>query len=1711
MRVLQSGSVAQGDRRCNGASAIALLCVIAALFITWPAAAQAEEPSPAPDAGPAVHYDTSPPLSSMSPSGTQGTAAPARETPPLPAESSDTYAPNTSGMSFSSSLAPSTIANFDGIPENACECVPPDPAGAAGPTQFVETANTDFAVYSKTGTAVLGPEPTNTLWSGFGGSCETQNDGDATVLYDTLAQRWVVEQFAIDAKPNLECIAVSETSDATGKWHRYSFEYSNEIDYPKIGVWPDAYYISYNLYSGGFIGSEACALHREAMLKGEAATQQCFIDKSGANTLQPATIDGSTPPPTGEQEWFVSISPTEKNALAWWRFHVNWTNPSETTFTGPTNLAVEPFTTLCGNAECVPQAETTRLLQGGGQHLMYRLVYRNFGTHQSILATDAILTEPKVGEKSAGMRWYELRPSGSALTVYQQGTYSPDGAYRWMGSIAMDGSGDMALGYSVSSSSLHPQIRYTGRLVTDPLGTMPQGETTVYEGAGSQTTAYRWGDYTEMSIDPSDECTFWYVNEYIPSNGGFNWHTRIASFKYPSCGTPTVTSVVPNEGPEAGGTSVTITGTHFTGATAVKFGTTAATKFEVKSETSITATAPAHAAGTVDVTVTTPAGTSATSSADHYTYRSPPTVTAVSPDEGLEAGGTSVTITGTHFTGATAVKFGTTAATKFEVKSETSITATSPAHVGGTVDVTVTTAGGTSATSSADHFTYLFKPAVTSVVPNEGPEAGGTSVTITGTHFTGATAVKFGTVAATKFEVKSETSIVATAPAEAAATVDVTVTTPGGTSATGSADHYTYRAKPAVANLQPNAGTPSGGTTVMISGTSFTGATKVSFGATTAASFTVISATWISAVSPAGTGTVNVTVTSAGGTSATGSADQFVYRLGGVVLGWGTNGAGELGDGTSTGPETCEPEPEACSRVPVPASGPVSEASSVAAGQDHSLAVLKTGSVNAWGDNSEGELGNGTTTNSTTPVVVSGITTATAAAAGREFSLALLKSGTVEAWGYNASCQLGNGTTTSSDVPVAVSGLSEAAGVSAGVNHSLAVLKNGTVMAWGANASGQLGNGTTTGSDVPVKVSGVTEAVAVSAGGEFSLAVLKNGTVMSWGYNGAGQLGNGTTTSSDVPVKVSSISEVVTVAAGSAHALALQKTGSMMSWGANQSGQLGNDTCCEQSTVPVKVSNMTEATAIAAGFHSLAMLRGGTIEDWGRNSWGQLGDGTNTGPETCETRACSKVPVAVSGLTGATSVAGGVDYALAVGLEARPKPTVANVQPNAGAPSGGTTVMISGTGFTGATSVKFGSTSAASFTVISETWISAVSPAGSATVDVTVTTAGGTSATGSADQFVYRSGGTSLGWGDNSGGELGDGTRTGPETCGEEACSRIPVAASGPVSATAVSAGLDHSLALLSGGTAMSWGENAAGELGNGTTTASDVPVKVNTITTATAVSAGTEYSLALLKSGAVDSWGYNGSGQLGNGTTTNSDVPVAVSAITEATAISAGETHALALLKNGSVMAWGTNASGQLGNGTTTGSDVPVKVSGITEAVAVSAGYEFSLAVLKNGTVVAWGYNGAGQLGNGTTTSSDVPVAVSSLSEVVSVAAGSAHALALLKGGTMKSWGANQSGQLGDDTCCEHSTVPVKVSNITEATAISAGYHSVTMLRNGTVQDWGRNSVGQLGDGTNTGPETCDDEGSERSCSKIPIAVSSLTGAISIEGGVNYALAVGL
>lgn len=471
---------------------------------------------------------------------------------------------------------------------------------------------------------------------------------------------------------------------------------------------------------------------------------------------------------------------------------------------------------------------------------------------------------------------------------------------------------------------------------------------------------------------------------------------------------------------------------------------------------------------------------------------------------------------------------------------------------------------------------------------------------------------------------------------------------------------------------------------------------------------------------------------------------------------WGGNAAGQLGDGTDTGPEGCTPGAGAngsCSLVPV-AVGGLSEAKSIAAGGGHGLALLSDGTVMSWGSNGGGQLGAGEiiTTGpsseglyfqhvsgpeacggaelweafpcSTTPVAIGGLSEVTQIAAGGDFSLALLKNGTVMAWGRDEAGVLGNLTTGMSTVPAAVGGLREVTQIAAGSDYALALLKDGTVMAWGGNEHGQLGDGSSTEyTDVPVAVSGLSEVTQVAAGGDNSLALLKDGTVMAWGANAAGQPGGGATTASDVPVAISAISEATAIAAGSSRfgdppgrSLALLKNGTVMAWGENEEGELGDGTETN-SDVPVAVCAVGEqapcardlsgVTAIAAGSgHTLALLTNGTVVAWGQSSHGQLGDGYEN--VVNDATVGSDVPVPVDGLSEASAISAGGDFSLAIGALA-PLPSVAKLQPESGPAGGGTSVTIRGSNFTGVSAVRFGSVPAR-FTVDSETEITAVLP-----------------------------------------------------------------------------------------------------------------------------------------------------------------------------------------------------------------------------------------------------------------------------------------------------------------------------------------------------------------------------------------------------------------
>ena len=316
-------------------------------------------------------------------------------------------------------------------------------------------------------------------------------------------------------------------------------------DYPKLGVWPDAYYIAY-AQSVDLIyqGPAACAVDRSAMLSGADATMQCFANNGTSNNLWlPSDVDGTTAPPSGTPNYFLNFDVNDQS-LDLWQFQVDWTTPANSTFTETTNIPVSAFIEPCGDTvtvftpadNCVPQAGTSEMLGVFGDRLMYRLAYRNFGGYQDLVANHSV--QIASGNDQTGIRWYELRDTGSGFSVYQQGTYAPDSNYRWMGSIAMDHVGDIAAGYNVSSSSMSPSIRYTGRQSTDTLGTM-ETEIDILSAAGvataSQTNSARWGDYSSMAIDPTDDCTFWYTNQYQPAEGNNQWSTRIASFSFPAC------------------------------------------------------------------------------------------------------------------------------------------------------------------------------------------------------------------------------------------------------------------------------------------------------------------------------------------------------------------------------------------------------------------------------------------------------------------------------------------------------------------------------------------------------------------------------------------------------------------------------------------------------------------------------------------------------------------------------------------------------------------------------------------------------------------------------------------------------------------------------------------------------------------------------------------------------------------------------------------------------------------------------------------------------------------------------------------------------------------------------------------------------------------------------------------------------------------------
>jgi hypothetical protein len=483
--------------------------------------------------------------------------------------------------------------------------------------------NSDIAVYSKAGAVLMSPRPINGLWSVTPNSeCFTHNNGDPIVLYDQLADRWMVSQFVVQASTEnyAQCIAISQTPDPTGAYYLYEFDQGADVfhDYPHLGLWPDGYYMSTNQFPNsttGIVAAGAWVFERPKMILGQSARFVFFDETPLAENCSPAactytpfgqlpsSLDGKTPPPPGTPNYFVETddvnAPNTPPAVGLhdemriWKFHVDWSDPANSSFgVGSSAPAAVPAITgqyagiagqpnfiipvadyiasACqienGPNDCSPEKiappQPAQYLDVLGDRLMFRFAYRNYGDHESFVVNQTVDTppDPSTGVGRNGVRWYELRNLSAGPVVYQQSTFAPlqdptNPLWRWMGSAAMDHSGDFAIGYSASGPNYFPSLHYAGRLASDPVNDLSQGEAVMFAGLGIEANTglfpfrNRWGDYSALTVDPTDDCTFWYTNEYLAPNSPtdilpVDWHTRIGSFRFSQCVSPTSVPIV---------------------------------------------------------------------------------------------------------------------------------------------------------------------------------------------------------------------------------------------------------------------------------------------------------------------------------------------------------------------------------------------------------------------------------------------------------------------------------------------------------------------------------------------------------------------------------------------------------------------------------------------------------------------------------------------------------------------------------------------------------------------------------------------------------------------------------------------------------------------------------------------------------------------------------------------------------------------------------------------------------------------------------------------------------------------------------------------------------------------------------------------------------------------------------------------------------------
>jgi hypothetical protein len=956
---------------------------------------------------------------------------------------------------------PNPTLSFDGI-NNIDGYIPPDTVGAIGPSNFVQAVNVRIRVFNRfTGTAQTSANPISSLFSSLPGTfCATTDDGDPMVVYDQFADRWVVSQFANASSstgPFYMSIAVSKTSDPTGAWYAYCFRCPGTKfpDYPKISVWPDGYYMSCNQFNAAgtaYQGVGVYCFNRAKMLVGDPTANYVYFDLAsnpGLFGFLPCSADGP-PPPVGTPNYFASIEGTSlgnpANRLRVFQFHADFVTTNASTFTERPDspISVAAFTAFSAG---VPQPGTGMTLDNLGDRLMFRLQYRNFGSNESLVVNHTVVGP----NNQAAVRYYQLRrplPSGS-FSMNEQATYAPDTQHRWMGSAAMNYRGDLAVGYSVSSGSTSPSIRYAARLATDPPNGLFQGEATLIAGGGSQTGGNRWGDYSAMTMDPTDDCTFWYTDEYYSTTSAVGWRTRIGSFSLPGCSPSPRATVQGQVLASLGGPAVTnavvrtangyfrVTGANGNYSLTLTPGTYDFTAFATGVGTN---TVPGVVitngeALTLNFLLTGAGG-------------QPPTIASITPSSQTVTAGSGASFT-VSASGATPLSYqwrhnGTNIAAA--TASVFSIAATTTNDAGG-YSAVVTNAYGSATSQVATLNVVLPAPNITSIDPPSLTVLAGAPASFT-VSATGA--------APLSYQWRRNGANIANATASAFSIAATTTNDSAGYSAV--VTNAYGRATSAVATLT----VVQAGQLVAVGDNSFGQATVpggVSLLAVAAGSWHNVglrSDTKVmgwgnnsSRQSDAPTNVSGVVIVAAGG------YHSLALKADGTVVAWGDNTSGQ---------------------TTVPAN--LSHVIGIAAGASHSVALQLDGTVVAWGDNSFGQTN-----------IPAGLGNVVAIAAGGNHTLALRPDGTVAAWGENTDAV--GMYAGQCDVPW---DLTNAVAIAAGDYHSLALRADGTVESWGDNSQAQC--------SVPPSLPWAT---AIAGGGSHTLTRVAAGNAAAWGSDWSGQ------------------------------------------------------------------------------------------------------------------------------------------------------------------------------------------------------------------------------------------------------------------------------------------------------------------------------------------------------------------------------------------------------------------------------------------------------------------------------------------------------------------------------------------------------------------------------------------------------------------------------